>query len=170
MVHDTVQVWQYSKFILMSTQLPPHYSRPHPLSSNPPVRQSSKFIARTQNKQSSSQGGFICFYFILYYMHVHLRLIKVIITHEPNMIWRWNLHQSTSLVESHKTLEAHGCKPWVTNLSIIHHTLGILTANIVATWRKACRTSHVTITWHFAVRTTVEPLIHPAFISFSIWL
>ena len=27
------------------------------------------------------------------------------------------------------TLEAHGCKPWVTNLAIIPHTLGTLTTN-----------------------------------------
>ena len=43
---------------------------------------------------------------------------------------RWNRHQSTSLAESQKALEAHGCKPWLTNLSIVPHTLGILTANI----------------------------------------
>ena len=37
--------------------------------------------------------------------------------------------QSTSLAESQKALEAPGCKPWVTNLSIVPHTEGILTAN-----------------------------------------
>ena len=26
---------------------------------------------------------------------------------------------------------AHGCKPWVTNSSMVPHTLGILTANII---------------------------------------
>ena len=35
-----------------------------------------------------------------------------------------------SLSDSQKALEAHGCKPWLTNLSIVPHTLGILTANI----------------------------------------
>ena len=41
-----------------------------------------------------------------------------------------NLRQSTSLAKSWEALEVHGCKPWVTNLSIVSHTLGILTANI----------------------------------------
>ena len=61
---------------------------------------------------------------------IHLRLLKVLITRKPNMIWWWNLHPSTSLAEAQKTLEAHGSKPWVTNLSIVPRTLGILTANI----------------------------------------
>ena len=59
--------------------------------------------------------------------------VKVFITWEhENMIWRWNLHPSTSLTESRKALEAHGCKPWLTNSSIVPCTLGIhvLTANI----------------------------------------
>ena len=56
--------------------------------------------------------------------------LKIFLTHNPNMMWRWHLHKSTSLAESQKALEAHGCKPWVTNLLIISHTLGILTANI----------------------------------------
>ena len=30
-----------------------------------------------------------------------------------------------------KTVEAHGCKPWVTNLSIVLHALGMLTTNII---------------------------------------
>ena len=46
------------------------------------------------------------------------------------MIWRPNLHQSTSLVKAQKALEAHGCKFSVTNLSIVPHTLVILTANV----------------------------------------
>ena len=46
------------------------------------------------------------------------------------MTWRWNLHQATSLAKSQKTLEADGSKLWVTKLSIIPHTLGILTAKI----------------------------------------
>ena len=37
------------------------------------------------------------------------------ITRKLNMIWRRNLHQSTSLIEVQKALEAYGCKPWVTN-------------------------------------------------------
>ena len=41
------------------------------------------------------------------------------------------LKQSTSLVELPKTLEAHGCKHWATNLSIIPHTLGIPTVSII---------------------------------------
>ena len=38
----------------------------------------------------------------LYCTHacIHLRLIKVFITHKPNMIWRWSLRQSTFLLES----------------------------------------------------------------------
>ena len=36
-----------------------------------------------------------------------------------------NLHPSTSLTKSQKAVEAHGCKPWVTNLSIVPHTLGV---------------------------------------------
>ena len=43
---------------------------------------------------------------------------------------RWNQPtQPTSLAKSQKALEAHGCKPWVANLSIVPDTLGILTAN-----------------------------------------
>ena len=40
----------------------------------------------------------------------------------------------TFLVKLHMILEAHGCKPWVTNLSIVPHTLhvGILTTNITS--------------------------------------
>ena len=38
--------------------------------------------------------------------------------------------QLTSLAKSQKALEAHGRKPWLTNLSMIPHTLGMLTANI----------------------------------------
>ena len=33
-------------------------------------------------------------------------------------------------MDSQKALEAHGCKPWVANLWIVPHTLGILTAYI----------------------------------------
>ena len=67
------------------------------------------------------------------YMCAHMftwSIFKFFITHEPNLIWRWNLHPSTSLVESRKALKAHGCKPWVTNLSVVPHTLGIPTANV----------------------------------------
>ena len=52
------------------------------------------------------------------------------ITCELNMIPRWNLRQSTSFAESQKTLEAHGCKPRATNLSIVPHTLGKLNTNM----------------------------------------
>ena len=38
------------------------------------------------------------------------------------------IHLSTYLTESQNALEAHGYKPWVTNLSIIPLTLCILTA------------------------------------------
>ena len=62
--------------------------------------------------------------------HTHLRLVEVFITHKLNMIWEWNLHWSTSLANSQKALEAHGCKSWVTNFLIDPSTLGILTANI----------------------------------------
>ena len=101
---------------------------------------------------------------------VNLRHVKVIITRERKMIRRWNLHESISLGKSQKSLETHGCKPWATKLSTVCHTLGILTTNIIAMWRRACRTSHVIITWHFAIQTAVEPLIHLTLISFSIWL
>ena len=60
-----------------------------------------------------------------YHEHVHL----VFIVCKLNATWRLNLHQLTSLAESQKALEAHDSKPWVTNLSIVPHTLGILTAN-----------------------------------------
>ena len=48
------------------------------------------------------------------------------------------VHQSTSLTKSLKALEAHGCKPWVTKLSIIPHTLDILTANTIHNCRILC--------------------------------
>ena len=46
------------------------------------------------------------------------------------MLLSWNLYQSTSLAELPKVVEAQGCKPCVTNLSIIPHTLVILTENV----------------------------------------
>ena len=46
------------------------------------------------------------------------------------MIWTQNLQQSTYSAKLQKALEAHGCEPWVTNISIVPHTLGILTKNI----------------------------------------
>ena len=67
--------------------------------------------------------------YILYiYISVYLRLVKFFYNSKLNMIWRWNLHvhQLTSLVESYQILEAHACKPWVTNLSVV---LPVLTAN-----------------------------------------
>ena len=63
-------------------------------------------------------------------MHIRSRFGNAFVTCEPTMIRRWILHQSTSLAKSQKAVEAHGCKPWVANLSIVPHTLGILTANI----------------------------------------
>ena len=42
-----------------------------------------------------------------------------------------NIPLALKHAESQKALEAHGCKPWVTNLSIVPHTLGTLAANIV---------------------------------------
>ena len=65
----------------------------------------------------------LSFHASLYYVCAHLRLIKVLITHELNMIWRCDLDQLTSLAKSHKNLGAHGCKPWVTNLSITPNTI-----------------------------------------------
>ena len=65
----------------------------------------------------------------LYYVWVHSGLVKAFTTHQPNMILRQNLHRLLSS-SCRKALEAHGCKPWVANLSIIPRALGILTANI----------------------------------------
>ena len=48
----------------------------------------------------------------------------ICITHK--MIWSSNLHQSTFLTKFQKPLEGHGCKPRITNLSIIPHTLMIV--------------------------------------------
>ena len=47
---------------------------------------------------------------------VHLRTLKVCITCKLSIMWRWTLHQWTSLAEAQKALQAHGCKPWVTQL------------------------------------------------------
>ena len=67
----------------------------------------------------------------LYYVRIHLKTISYYTcTCEHNMMQRWNFHQSTSLAESHKIIEAHNCKSRVTNSSIVSHTLGILTSNI----------------------------------------
>ena len=41
------------------------------------------------------------------------------------MLWKWNQHQSTSLTKLQKDLQAHGCKPWVTNLLIVSHTIHV---------------------------------------------
>ena len=60
--------------------------------------------------------------------------LKAFITHELSVTQKWNLHQLTSLTESQKALEAHGCKPWVTNISIVPHTLDILTSNTRITY------------------------------------
>ena len=67
----------------------------------------------------------------LYYTCFHLRL-QVFMTHKRNMIWKPNLHQSISLAEAQKALEAHGCKFSVTSLSIVPHTLGILSTNVTS--------------------------------------
>ena len=47
------------------------------------------------------------------------------------MVSKCNLHRSTSLAKLHKSVESHGCKSRVTNLSIIPHILGILTTTII---------------------------------------
>ena len=59
------------------------------------------------------------------------------------MMWRANSHLSTSLPEAQKALEAHGCKLLVTNLSIVPHTLGILTANITGCINQYQENTHV---------------------------
>ena len=66
------------------------------------------------------------------HVYLHSRYRKR--THFPGHNISWvkfsrGLIQSTSGAESWKAVEAHGCKPWVTNLSIIPHTLGLQTAN-----------------------------------------
>ena len=53
----------------------------------------------------------------VYYTCVHLRLVKVFVTREQDMMWRSNLHGLTSPYKSQKALEACGCKP---NLACIH--------------------------------------------------
>ena len=67
---------------------------------------------------------------LLSYTYVYLRLVKVFITPKPNTMWRQHLHPLTSLDHLQKAFEAHSCKPWETNLSVVPHTLGILTTNI----------------------------------------
>ena len=37
------------------------------------------------------------------------------------MIWRLNSHQSTSLAEARKDLEAHGWQPWVASHELLSH-------------------------------------------------
>ena len=49
---------------------------------------------------------------------------------EHDMEMKLNMDPSTSLAESQKSLEARGCKPWVTNSSSVPHTLGTLTTSI----------------------------------------
>ena len=49
----------------------------------------------------------------------HAWTIAYSVTRELNIIWRSKLHPWTPLSKSHKGLEAHGCKSWVANLSII---------------------------------------------------
>ena len=46
------------------------------------------------------------------------------------MLWKWNLNLSTALTGFQKTLEAQGYNDWLTNLSIVLHKLGILTASV----------------------------------------
>ena len=60
------------------------------------------------------------------------RLLQAFISREPNMIWKWNVHQSISLAEPPKAVDTNGCKLWVTDLLTLPHTLGIhvLTASI----------------------------------------
>ena len=63
----------------------------------------------------------------LYYVHVHLRLVKLLTTRKPNMTQTQNLFYSTYLDELQKTLETCCCKTQVTKLLIIPHTLAMLT-------------------------------------------
>ena len=84
------------------------------------------FLIFLQNGKLHLKFLFVC----LYYKRVHLTLIQVFMTRKPNIIWKLNIHQSTTLTESRKTIEAHGRKPWVTNLSIVPHTLGVLFTTI----------------------------------------
>ena len=51
---------------------------------------------------------------------VHLRL-QGFITCEPDIIWKRDFHQSASLAEATKTLEAHGCELSVAN-QLIYRT------------------------------------------------
>ena len=43
------------------------------------------------------------------------------------------LRPITFLAKSQKAPEAHGCKSWVTNLSIVLHTLGLAALSILNT-------------------------------------
>ena len=98
--------WQYAGGLgyLHSCHL--HLDPPHAHSQCQAVRQSGHHPSGTSVN-------------ILYYTtRVHLRLTKVFVTHKQNMIRWWNLYQLTSLDES-QICEAHGCKPWIANLSTI---------------------------------------------------
>ena len=50
--------------------------------------------------------------------------------------------------EGCRTSQLHIC---ITKVAIILHMLAILTVNILAMCKKACKTSHMTIMWHFLV-------------------
>ena len=63
-----------------------------------------------------------------YKLHVYF---ETPITGERNMILKQNLHQLISLTKAQKALAVHSCKPWVTNLSIVPHMLGILTTTVI---------------------------------------
>ena len=57
---------------------------------------------------------------------------------DQDRLYNFHIHL-THLNNSLKTLEAHGCKTWVTQLSISPHTLAVFATSIIAMHTKAHR-------------------------------
>ena len=64
--------------------------------------------------------------FVMCYERDHLSRVNVFCDSSAKQDMETNLHQSTSLAGLQKTLEVHGCKLWVTILSIVPHYLQLL--------------------------------------------
>ena len=83
---------------------------------------------RKDRKKEKNQSNQPCT--LYYYTHLHLRLPLSFYTSRTEHDIETKLTSVNSLAEAQKALEARGCKFSVTNLSIVPHTLGILTTNI----------------------------------------